>query len=122
MSDNNIIKALECCINGECQNCPLYKQFPYCDTDKDALALINRLQTEIELWKNEYKRACAERDAHIATTKFIRNEAIKEFAERLKADAMPAEIGKYTYRITTTQGIDYLVKEMVGERRKNDDK
>lgn len=44
----------------------------------------------------------------------IKAEAIKEFAERLKEEAIPAEIGKYTYDIATTKLIDNLVKEMVG--------
>lgn len=114
MSDNDIIKAIDC-LRGEkiyCKECACREaEYPKCKRDaaENTLALINRQKAEIEALK-------VINSTYVATTEEIREIAIKEFAERLKADAMPAEIGKYTYRITTTEGIDYLVKEMVGER------
>ena len=47
LSDNEIKKALECCANGKCGDCPLFKED--CGDDiicKSALDLINRLQAE----------------------------------------------------------------------------
>lgn len=41
-------------------------------------------QAEIDVLKADLKRVCAERDARICTSNFIKSEAIKEFAERLK--------------------------------------
>ena len=52
MTDNEIIKALECCSNRyDCYSCEYYNQ--YCKGDmnvtlKDALDLINRLRAENE--------------------------------------------------------------------------
>ena len=47
MTDNEVIKALECCKNGDCKNCT----FDECTTgllDKGiALSLINRQKAEI---------------------------------------------------------------------------
>ena len=57
MTDNEIIKALECCIKetSDCDNCPLYVP---ADADciniskSGALDIINRLQAEIENLKD----------------------------------------------------------------------
>lgn len=59
MTDNEIIKALECCSDDEprfCSVCPYYlqdKDNDYCreDMNKDALSLINRQKAEIETLK-----------------------------------------------------------------------
>lgn len=52
MTDNEIIKALECCSNGEpCANCPYQKQCDETDLAEIALDLINRQQAEIERLK-----------------------------------------------------------------------
>ena len=52
LTDNEIIKALECCASdniNSCDDCPFYKQ---CENDeqlsKYALDLINRQKAEIE--------------------------------------------------------------------------
>ena len=61
MTDNEIIKALECCIEDEdCSHCPSIKEMPYCSNDimVGALNLINRQQTEIERLKNKIKIEC----------------------------------------------------------------
>lgn len=47
LKDNEIIKALGCCANGKCGECPLFKED--CGDDiicKNALDLITRQQTE----------------------------------------------------------------------------
>ena len=64
MTDNEIIKALECCACETimyCEDqCPFYKQ---CENDeqlsKYALALINRQKAEIEKFKNRQKPTAA---------------------------------------------------------------
>ena len=101
MTDEQIIKSLECCILGDCEGCF------YGDTDQmrcrddlaqNALSLINRQKAEIERLKElndvletdninanmnlehiqyEFDLLNQEKSAVIA-------EAIKEFAERLK--------------------------------------
>lgn len=51
MTDNEIIKALECCPKyAACVKCPLYKREEKCREVllKNALDLINRLYAEIE--------------------------------------------------------------------------
>ncbi len=59
MTDNEIVKALECCGNDECSKCPL--QDGVCsekDVMKNAIDLINRLQAENEMLKKEvYRKA-----------------------------------------------------------------
>lgn len=113
MTDNDIIKALEICIGfvsgGEamCNNCPLH-DCDNCSSEKlkQALNLINRQQAEIEKLEkagNEavscfnrmetlYKIKCKELEV-------VKTEAIKEFAEKLKA-------------YFEDEFIDNLVKEM----------
>ena len=112
MNDADIIKALECCLNcGDCDNC-IYSDVKCIDMTKDALDLINRQKVEIERWETEYKRVCAERDAHICTNNFVRNEAIKELAERLKVHSF-LPLGTWmAEKVVTEKHIDSLVKEM----------
>ena len=58
MTDNEIIKALECCINDKCQECPLNKLF--CGREvamQYALDLINRQKAEIERLRQNLKEA-----------------------------------------------------------------
>nr|DAP11649.1 MAG TPA: LysR family transcriptional regulator [Caudoviricetes sp.] len=54
LTDKEIIKALECCANGKCGECPLFKED--CGDDiicKNALDLITRQKTENENLKVE---------------------------------------------------------------------
>ena len=87
MTDNEIIKALECCfIHCNCADCPLNSpQTEWCVkvTCEQALCLINRQKAEIERITLEYAgfQAGVKHFADIGKT--IRAEAIKEFAERL---------------------------------------
>lgn len=124
MTDNDIIKALECCgcDNYQCDNCPY--AYKTCTVYKDSLDLINRQKAEIErltamleaaedyLYPLPFKNAF---DDELAKAK---SEAIKEFAERLK-NAFPEGnrdnkcpaiyIDDYCYII------DECAEEMVGE-------
>lgn len=108
MKDNEIIKALECCIkddyNKGCEQCPAHC-YKGCDFHlaKFALDLINRQQVEKEALINgqeTLQKYIAEKNAEIErlekgelskamtfnsdTIKRCVNKAIKEFAERCK--------------------------------------
>ena len=117
-TDEEIIKALECCKmpvgSGACNNCPFDYQRKKRLTGSDkscttlmfdyALALINRLKAEIERLQKE--NHCFADIGKMYSE--VKAEAIREFAERLK---------KYSecYSYVTPRDIDNLVKEMVGE-------
>lgn len=111
MTDNEIIKALECCVIKDCGNCPV-NHIGFCvdDAMKEALALITRQKGEIERLEDLVYLADSEtanvRDLYFEE-KSERAEAIKEFAKRLKATFPPRDR-------FTLDCIDNLVKEMVG--------
>ena len=80
MTDKNIIKALECCINDDCDNCP--DTFGNCEHNamRNALNLINRQQEEIERLKKI-------NDSFTDIGKLyseVKAEVVKEFADRLQ--------------------------------------
>ncbi len=70
MTDNEIIKALECCINNKCSNCPLRKMA--CSETvamENALGLIKRQQAESDKFPkrlDEQKHALFEQQAYSA--------------------------------------------------------
>ena len=132
MTDNKIIKALECLRGNafDCGECPYCSCYPApCEQQvaKDALSLITRQKEGIEGLKN--------RDLQVEVSekleREIKAEAVKEFAERLKEQdgydnhvfddcasiLVPKEYLKgrdeKIKEVWTT--IDNLVKEMVGE-------
>ena len=85
MTDNEIIKALECCSNGEpCANCPCQKQCDETDLAEIALDLINRQQAEIERLKIENQSLRSAANSYKLHYNEARAEAVKEFAEKLK--------------------------------------
>ena len=121
MTDNEIIKALECCIGrvtAARRNCGNYDDFLYCiecplhftggcsdEVKRVALDLINSQKAEIEsevLLRQQWQEKCNEL---LEERQHIKAEAVKEFAERLKDT-----IEDYEYVI------DRLVKEMIGEK------
>lgn len=112
-TDDEVIKALEWCIQSEsCEYCEYREKtnkVDVCTIKQDALALINRQKAEIERLKYNLKAVLEERADH--------TEAIKEFAERLK---LKFRI-KYTHSKPCEDLIDNLVKEMTegGEPRKD---
>lgn len=118
MTENEVIKALECCAYWEndktCEDCPANTYDFSCANRmaKYALNFINRRKAEIE---QEIKE--------------IKSEAIKEFAERLKSKVNDLEFRTKTHRKTVPtkfcddnanwvlhecvpSEIDNLVKEM----------
>ena len=131
-TDEQIKKALECCINWEattCEKCPLDDE---CDNDGDtplrnALDLINRQKAEIERLESLCEKIGIANDVKLERICVLQEdletakaEAIKEFAERLKKSAFDCDVSfgfgreHYTEAVTVFE-IDNLVKEMVGE-------
>ena len=78
----------------------------------DLIDLIDRQQAEIDGLRADLKRVCAERDARICTSNFIKSEAIKEFAERLKHSFF--DNGYESPDVDFDYFVDNLVKEMIG--------
>ena len=132
MTDNEIIKALECLRGNafDCGECPYCSCYPApCEQQvaKDVISLINCQKEEIERLKN--------RDLQVEVSekleREIKAEAVKEFADRLKEQdgynnhvfddcasiLVPKEYLKgrdeKIKEVWTT--IDNLVKEMVGK-------
>lgn len=97
MTDNEITEALECCKTLQdcyrCQYQPLSskKQTVGCSCElmSDALKLINRLKAEIEGWEQRERILIY----HVAVE---REEAIKEFVEKIKATFPPRDSEKCT--------------------------
>lgn len=115
-TDEEIIKALECCSTPccECDECPLYCVGANCSSfelHRYVLDLINRQKAEIERLKGWQDVLKAEKHS------LIKAEAHKEFAERLKKRKELfhylefSEIEEYAVDAT----IDNLLKEMIGE-------
>ena len=105
MTDNEIIKSMQCVIGNEmlCSECTYQKvlPFPSCRMmcAKNALDLINRQKAEIEKWKkkantpfvkvtfgeNKLKEIVSDVAKNIEfNLNLIKSEAIKEFAEELE--------------------------------------
>lgn len=133
MTDNEIIKALEChCRPISCDGCPMHnREHDNCVTELWALCrdLINRqkdeieglivaqetlqkyvakLNKELERANAQFEKARALNSELIQTIADVHIEAIKEFAEKLKM----ANTSKLTW---FNEDFDNLVKEMVGD-------
>lgn len=122
MTDNEIIKALECCarlnyVDGWsiCKtDCP-YKSKCFEEEKglnflKDVLDLINRQRAEIERLDKEVDRlsqCVLYHDGQIA-------DAVKDFAERLKTCLYDKPSIFTQQRYIVNDEIDKLVKEMTG--------
>jgi FtsZ-binding cell division protein ZapB len=114
MTDEQIIKALECCVIGyECpKDCPYMGKGLCVDKiRKDALDLINRQKAEIERLEETKNRLSYNLQA-VLDERADHSEAVKEFAERLKEKERPAFP---LAMVIDVYEIDNLVKEMVGE-------
>lgn len=117
-TDDEIVKALECCIRGiMCRGgCPYddkWDTWEECTSKlaNDALDLINRQKAEIESLKEAY--AIYEETTGL---KWARAEAVKEFAKRLKAKLhLDGVVMGCNCAFVEDVQIDNLVKEMTGE-------
>ena len=118
LTDNEIVKALECCIKsshfGECfeNECPMASE-KGCKVGKEtlypyALDLINRQKEEIELL-----------NMTLNVTGQIKAEARKEFAERLKAKMTKHSFEYadllFSANVATAPMVDNLLIEMESE-------
>ena len=120
MTDNEIIKALECCgEGGVCTNCPLFE----CKSGKciselniKALDLVKRQQAEIERLSNPQgvtflangiEIHAKDSDEYYKFKRLVKSEAITEFAERLKTTFKQMEYTANTKRKTAT--VDELI-------------
>lgn len=109
MTDNEIVKALECCVNGErgnkCRGCEVATG---CKSLllRESLDLIKSQKAEIESMEN------CERIL-ICQLAEERDKAIKEFAERLKETKFKHGSDYFVY----AENIDNLVKEMTEETK-----
>lgn len=138
MTDNEIIKALECCQSedsGMCRICPFHSDtYSGCwyELHKDALDLINRQKAEIKSlkekakrWKENYEsqqvvvgdfREIINKQAKELKT--AKAEAVKEFAERLKSYLHQDDFGTpdeyWKPESEFANMIDNLLKETVG--------
>ena len=114
MTDNEIIKALECCVdwcgNVSCWDCPLKNTgCIHFDKLKETLDLINRQKAEIERLKGMVSQNEGVLPRY---EQLIKAEAIKEFAERLKENS----IATFSWNgVVLVEEIDNLLKEMVGD-------
>lgn len=113
MTEKDIIKALECIASKEnvlCKNCP-YNKYHLMEchrtASKDALDLINRQQAEIERLQNENNQFADIGKLYSE----IKAEAIKEFAELIKANKHKLFFSVKGF----DEQIDNLKKEMVGD-------
>ena len=115
MGDNEIIKALELCVNNGypygCKDCPYHNLDCNDGLDADALGLINRQKAEFE-WLNMANTSVVE---HLKKSrrqlKTAKAEAVKEFADRLLFEFRAGVFGYSHIRYI----INNLVIEMVGD-------
>ncbi len=84
------------------------------DVEKFLAKLTDEQQAEIERLKNDIFCISNERDAWKDTVNTTADEAIKEFAEKLKEKADVWEDADFYFQYITTNDIDKLAKEMVG--------
>ena len=130
MTDNEIIKALECCKELICKDCPIFPNSTpvlLCKSrlEKEALDLIKRQQAEIEELESdngvtqyllsEAWEGIEEKDKWFEKREsIVKAEAITEFAERLKAEILEwqYEFEYYDERKRAAKQVDNLVKEM----------
>lgn len=107
MTDNEIIKALECCRDDTCVSCPICTE-GLCNggLHKNTLDLINRQKAEILELQKRIINWRADMDYRPDE---IKSEAIKEFAKRLKENYYFTDRwGKIIPKST----VDSLIKEM----------
>lgn len=99
MTDNEIIKALECCnINGSCSKCPYdgarFETERDCASEMtaDALALINRQRAEIERLEKAIEVVDFMEELREKQLKRAKAEAVKEFCERMGIEYVENDI------------------------------
>lgn len=107
MTDNEIVKALECCSKADCDNfcsdicpqCP-YKNERYCaaEISKDALSLINRQKAETEKLqrRNKFLEIELRNSANLLSCR-MSEEDTEEETPSVTADAAPPPSEREAY-------------------------
>ena len=121
-TDEEIIKALECCIAFDCRNCPLGSK---CNSSppsllpfKCALGLINSQKAEIESLKIEFSAMRDTANLYKAKNEKLRAKVETRTQEKLALGSV------YTQKLKTAKSearkefakkiTDILLKEMIG--------
>lgn len=132
MTDNEIVKALECCsIKEDCKGCyfDTHEAEDICAREvvKNAFDLINRQQAEIERLNRENNENFDKWNVLDERTKkryaelyeeaksVVRTEAVKEFAEKVK-EKLSWDTG-YDDKRLFENDIDEIVKEIAGDAK-----
>ena len=123
MTDNEIIKALECCdIYHQCEGCPrdfnTNGKTSCVKLGEDIRDLINRQKAEIEKLKADFEACKRDYLIELNNHKYVRLEAIRAFAEKLKrkSELLASSVYAEPYRAVSIDDIDNLVKEMTEEK------
>ena len=121
MSHEDIKKAVVCCFDCDCNNCP-YSTKANCEEllKQDLFEQLNQYENEIERLTNQVVNLkCECEDAKVmerllpTLKKEIRDKAIKEFAEMLKEKYSQADILCPRRIISLTENeLNNLLKEM----------
>ena len=128
MTDKEIIKALECCVDEDCDNCPNRSGiFCIVKIESYALDLIKRQQEQLEAAANgqeTLQKALAEKDRIIKrlndekiqlikTFGECQEEAVKDFAKAVIDGLSDGRISRGFDMVDFTA--DYLRGKMVGD-------
>lgn len=119
-SDMKIIKALECCIIGDCDNCPFYETRELCPKLILFVSdLIKRQEAEVERLRKIVgftpARGSGKSPFLNAVLDNVRAEAYREFAERLKKEINVRTTFSKEQDKNVLIYIDNILKELVGE-------
>ena len=121
MSDNEIIKAFECYknypdddITRSCEKTVLLKKAYYLMCSQQAE--IERLKQEQVFAKAHYGELEWQHITLCEKLKTVKAATIKEFAEKLKANAPLISRNDYDYYLILDKCLDDIVKEMEGRQ------
>ena len=121
MTDNEIIKSLECCYDLDstliCQQCPLHQTEDCRDgyLGMKALDLINRQKAEIGRLLHENHTLGLVQNGYNDMLEICKAEAIKEFAERVKEHFYHYPDDEEASCLYVINTINDLVRDMVGD-------
>ena len=132
MTDSKITKALECCIDCNCKNCPCQTEDGHCMGIDEALILdlINRQEVEIErlqklldMSRKELSRRremnsriCKLNENLLTERKNAKYEEIKEFANILTKRVQGIPQHHFCF-LSVEESVNDLVKEIMEAKR-----
>ena len=126
LTDNEIIKALECCVEKGCDTCPLRPGFMGCYevVMSAVLSIINRQKAEIERLAKALEETvrCFHRMESLYNIKCMelkvaKDNIIQEFSDRLKKRQCHYSETENTFDFdgVTVEDIDDIAEEMTQE-------